>query len=55
MIEKRKYPRFQLNVNASYKAISSNDLKLGKTRNISAEGLCFESHEKFNIGTQGSS
>jgi len=52
MIEKRKYPRFQLKVNASYKAVGSNEVKLSKTRNISAEGVCFESHEKFNTGAQ---
>lgn len=52
MVERRKYPRFQLKVNASYEAVSYKDIKLSKTRDISAEGVCFESHEKFNIGTQ---
>lgn len=52
MIEKRKYPRFQLKVNASYEIVSRKDIKLSKAINISAEGVCFESHEKFNMGTQ---
>ena len=52
MIERRKYPRFQLIVDANYKTINANLFKQGKTRNISAEGLCFESKEKFDIGTQ---
>lgn len=52
MIERRIYPRFQLIVKADYKVISSKDVKPGRTRNISAEGLCFESRERFNIGAR---
>jgi len=52
MNERRRYPRFQLIVKADYKVISSKDVKPGRTRNISAEGICFESHENFNIGTR---
>lgn len=51
MVERRKYPRFQLVVNASYKILDSSTFKPGKTRDISAEGVCFESQEDFKVGT----
>lgn len=52
MIERRRYPRFELKVEAKYKPVSSEDVfKLGRTRNISAEGLCFESDEEFHKGS----
>lgn len=52
MVDRRKYPRFELKVDAKYSVIPFKEVfKLGSTRNISAEGICFESDEKFNIGT----
>lgn len=53
MLERRKYPRFELKVIANYRILPSDEaLKTSRTRNISAEGLCFESDEKLPIGTQ---
>ncbi len=52
MIEKRKYPRFQLMMDAKYRILKSEEVfKLGRTRNISAEGVCFESDEKLQIAS----
>ena len=52
MLERRKYPRFELKVNAKYKLMSDEEVfKLATTKNISAEGLCFESQEKLNKGS----
>lgn len=52
MIERRKYPRFKLKVDAKYRIIDSEEAwKHAGTRNISAEGLCFEAGEKLNAGT----
>jgi len=52
VIEKRKYPRFELKVNAKYRVISCDEAwRHASTRNISAEGLCFEAGEKLNTGT----
>lgn len=49
--DRRKYPRFELNVNARYRIIDSGDmLKRANTRNISAEGICFESMEELKAG-----
>ena len=49
MIERRKYPRFELKLDAKYKVMTDEEVyKLGKTRNISAEGICFESDEKLD-------
>ena len=51
MIERRKYPRFELKLEAKYKVMSDEEIhKLGRTRNISAEGICFESEEKLDEG-----
>ncbi|MFC1667321.1 PilZ domain-containing protein [Candidatus Omnitrophota bacterium] len=51
MMERRRYPRFQLKVDAKYKIMSSEEVfKLGATRNVSAEGICFESGKKFDRG-----
>jgi len=53
MIEKRRYPRFELKVGAKYSMVSSKDaFKLTRTRNISAEGICFESEERLNKGVR---
>jgi len=52
MLERRKYPRFELKVKATYKLMSDEEaFKLGTMKNISAEGLCFESHEKLDKGS----
>jgi len=52
MSEKRKYPRFELKVSAKYKVMEQKGaFEASRTRNISAEGLCFESDKKLNIGT----
>lgn len=49
--DRRKYPRFELNVDAKYRIIDSGDMfKRAKTRNISAEGICFESMEELKAG-----
>lgn len=51
MGERRKYPRFELKVNAKHKIMSSSEVfKLGKTRNISAEGICFDSDKELDVG-----
>ncbi len=52
MVERRKYPRFRLKIKANYKAVDSKETKPSKIINISAEGICFESQEKFNVGNQ---
>ena len=53
MIEKRKYPRFKLKLDAKYRMIDSEKTwKHTDTRNISAEGACFETDEKLKIGAQ---
>ena len=52
-MERRKYPRFELSLKAKYKIVDSGkDFEAGKTRNISAEGLCFESCEELATGTR---
>lgn len=51
-MERRKYPRFVLNVDAKYTVMDSEEVyKLAKTSNISAEGLCIESDRKLDLGT----
>ncbi len=51
MLERRKYPRFRLIVDARYKSISSEEAyRMGKTKNVSAEGVCFTSDDKFKKG-----
>ena len=52
MKEKRRYPRFELKISAKYKILSTEEFfKLTRIKNISAEGLCFESDEELSIGT----
>ncbi len=52
MSEKRKYPRFDLRVKARYRIMSSKEIfKLGMTRNLSAEGISFDSQEMLDPGT----
>lgn len=52
-MEKRKYPRFELKVNAKYNVMDSRNITaVDKTRNISAEGICFESNEQLRLGTR---
>lgn len=52
MIERRKYPRFELKVQAKYRVLDPKEFcSVGSTRNISAEGICFESDEVLKVGT----
>lgn len=52
MIERRRYPRFELKVSAKFKvADKKHASEAGYTKNISAEGLCFESGKKLDVGT----
>ncbi|MDP2921184.1 MAG: PilZ domain-containing protein [Candidatus Omnitrophota bacterium] len=49
--ERRKYPRFELNLDAKYKVIDyENVFRFTNAKNISAEGLCFESDEFLKTG-----
>ena len=51
-MDKRRYPRFELKVDAKYNILSSEEtLKGGMTRNMSAEGICFESEERITPGS----
>ena len=51
MAEKRSYPRFELELEAKYKIMTyAEAFKLSRTKNISAEGICFESDNKLNSG-----
>ena len=51
MINRRKYPRFELKVEAKYKILRAEEaFKSARTRNVSAEGLCFESEDRIGIG-----
>ncbi len=53
MVERRKYPRFELKMNAKYRVMEQKGVfEASKMRNISAEGLCFESDKKLDIGTR---
>jgi hypothetical protein len=50
--ERRKYPRFELDLEVKYKIISCEEaFKFTQTRNISAEDLCFEAGEHLNMGS----
>lgn len=50
-MERRKYPRFELKVNAKYDIVDSSELSfLNRTVNISAEGICFESDKELKSG-----
>lgn len=52
-MEKRKYPRFKLKLDAKYKMIDSEKTwKRADAKNISAEGMCFETDEKLKTGAQ---
>ncbi|MFA4991779.1 MAG: PilZ domain-containing protein [Candidatus Omnitrophota bacterium] len=52
MEERRKYPRFELNLTANYKIVDSEEVfKFGQTKNVSADGICFESEEFLKPGT----
>lgn len=52
MTERRKYPRFELMVKAKYSVMDSNMiLRIDKTKNVSAEGICFESNVFLKTGT----
>lgn len=53
MAERRIYPRFELKVDAKYRVLSSKKVfKFGETRNISADGICFEADRKLETGSQ---
>ena len=52
MIDRRKYPRFTLKLDAKYEILNSEEaLKYCSIRNVSAEGVCFESEEKIGAGS----
>ena len=49
--DRRKYPRFELNLDAKYKILDYEQVfQFTRTRNISAEGVCFESREVLKSG-----
>ncbi|MDP2911329.1 MAG: PilZ domain-containing protein [Candidatus Omnitrophota bacterium] len=49
--DRRKYPRFELNLDAKYKILDYEQVfQFTRTRNISAEGVCFESGEVLKLG-----
>jgi len=49
--DRRKYPRFELNLDAKYKILDYEQVfQFTRTRNISAEGVCFESREILKSG-----
>jgi c-di-GMP-binding flagellar brake protein YcgR len=49
--DRRKYPRFELNLDAKYKILDYEQVfQFTRTRNISAEGVCFESRETLKPG-----
>jgi hypothetical protein len=48
----RKYPRFELKINAKYRVLDTPETKKVVTRNVCAEGLCFFSDEKLKSGTR---
>lgn len=51
MPERRRYPRFELTLEAKYRIISVEEaFRFTETKNISAEGLCFQSGEHLKIG-----
>lgn len=52
MIEKRRYPRFEIMMPATYSVVDQRDIKKPCfAKNISAEGLCFESNEELKPGS----
>ena len=51
-MERRRYPRFELKVDARYKVLDLKELpSVSRTLNISAEGLCFESAKPLKPGS----
>ena len=49
--DRRRYPRFELNLDAKYKILDYEQaFQFTRTRNISAEGVCFESKEALKSG-----
>jgi len=49
--ERRKYPRFELRLDAKYKVLDYEEVfHFTGTNNISAEGICFESGEPLKSG-----
>lgn len=49
--EKRKYPRVKLALDAKYKVLDYDQVyKFTETRDISAEGVCFNSNELLKPG-----
>jgi len=49
--ERRKYPRFELTLEVKYRIISIEEaFRFNQTKNISAEGVCFESIEHLKSG-----
>lgn len=49
--DRRRYPRFELNLEARYKILDYGEtFKIAKTRNVSMEGMCFESPEELKMG-----
>lgn len=49
--DRRKYPRFELNLDAKYKILDYEQVfQFTRARNISAEGVCFESIEALKPG-----
>jgi len=52
MIDRRKYPRFTLKLDAKYEILSLKEaLKCCSITNVSAEGVCFEAEEKIGTGS----
>lgn len=51
-MNRRGSPRFELKINAKYKMVDSEQvLRFGNVKNISAEGMCFESDQRLKPGT----
>ena len=49
--ERRRYPRIKLTLDAKYKVLDYEQVyQFTKTKDISAEGVCFESHELLKPG-----
>lgn len=49
--ERRKYPRIKLTLDAKYKVLDYEQVyQFTKTKDISAEGVCFESNELLKPG-----
>ena len=49
--DRRRYPRFELSLDAKYKILDYEQVfQFTRTKNISAEGVCFESTETLKPG-----